>query len=129
MSYSILIVDDSATTRAIIKRTIKIAGIDAGELVEAPDGLAALKLLQQKPIDLILLDLNMPNMTGMELTRTIRADPKFSSTKIIIVSSESTAARIEQLRNDGVNGYVKKPFTPEQIRNVINTVIGVANAA
>jgi two-component system, chemotaxis family, chemotaxis protein CheY len=129
MAYTILITDDSATTRAIIKRTIQMAGVETKEVLEAPDGLKALEILKSRPIDLVFLDLNMPNMTGMELTAKVRADASLAQTKICIVSSESTASRLDQLRAQGVNGYIKKPFTPEQIRNVIGNILENKHAA
>lgn len=129
MAYSILIVDDSATTRAIIKRTIQMAGIDTKKLSEAPDGAAALEMIGAEPFDLVFLDINMPNMNGIEVTRTLRANPKTAVLPVIIVSSESTASRQHELQEVGVQGYITKPFTPEQIRSVVQTVLGVANAA
>ncbi len=131
MSYTFLIVDDSATTRAIIKRTLAISGVPIKQVLEAPDGAAALTIVQSMPIDLGFFDINMPNMTGIELTAKLRADadPRVKATPVVIVSSESTASRIEQLRAQGIQGYIKKPFTPEQIRDVVTATIGVRNAA
>jgi two-component system, chemotaxis family, chemotaxis protein CheY len=129
MAYNILIVDDSATTRAIIKRTIQMAGIETQQFFEAGDGVKALEIIRSSKIDLGFFDINMPNMTGVELTRHVRSDPKIAALPVIICSSESTASRVEQLMSQGVQGYIKKPFTPEQIRNVVTTVLGVADAA
>ncbi|MFT3785581.1 MAG: response regulator [Tepidisphaeraceae bacterium] len=131
MPYTILIVDDSATTRAIIKRTIQMAGVETEKLLEAPDGAQALDILHANKVDLGFFDINMPNMTGIELTRRLRTDTdaRLRAMPVVIVSSESTASRIEQLKAEGVQGYIKKPFTPEQIRDVINSTLGVANAA
>lgn len=131
MSYTFLIVDDSATTRAIIKRTLNMSGVPVKQILEAPDGAAALQVIKTTPIDLGFFDINMPNMTGIELTAKLRSDTdaRVKGTPVVIVSSESTASRIEQLRAQGIQGYIKKPFTPEQIREVITTTIGVRNAA
>jgi two-component system, chemotaxis family, chemotaxis protein CheY len=129
MAYTILIVDDSATTRAIIKRSITMAGVETAELIEAPDGARALDVIRSKRIDLVFLDLNMPNMTGMELTARVRSEPAIAQTKICIVSSESTASRLDQLKSQGVNAYIKKPFTPEQIRNVVADLLEAKHAA
>lgn len=129
MSYSILIVDDSATTRAIIKRTIQMCGIETHALLEAPDGQKALEIIRAQKPDLVFMDINMPNMNGIDTTRAIRAEPAIAKTRVVIVSSESTASRQSQLRNEGVEGYITKPFTPERIRDVISSVFGVAHAA
>jgi two-component system, chemotaxis family, chemotaxis protein CheY len=129
MPYTILTVDDSATTRAIIKRTVQMSGVEVERMLEAPDGAAALEVLRANKVDLMFLDLNMPNMTGMELTAKVRGEPAIAGTRICIVSSESTASRLDQLRNQGVDGYVKKPFTPEQIRKVIADILEKKHAA
>jgi two-component system, chemotaxis family, chemotaxis protein CheY len=129
MAYTILTVDDSATTRAIIKRTVQMSGVEVERMLEAPDGAAALDVLRANKIDLMFLDLNMPNMSGMELTAKVRSEPAIAATRICIVSSESTASRLDQLRNQGVDGYVKKPFTPEQIRKVIADILEKKHAA
>jgi two-component system, chemotaxis family, chemotaxis protein CheY len=127
MSYSILIVDDSALTRSVIKRTISMAGIDAAPILEAGDGKSACEVLRQQKIDLVLMDLNMPVMGGLEATRKIREQPECKDVNIVIVSSESTAGRIEQLKQQGVQGYIKKPFTPEQIKCTIEQILGSNN--
>jgi len=127
ISYSILIVDDSALTRSVIKRTINMAGIDAAPIFEAGDGKAAVELLKHEKIDLVLMDLNMPIMGGLEATRRIRDEPEMKNVNIVIVSSESTAGRIDQLKQQGVQGYIKKPFTPEQIKCTIEKLLGANN--
>ena len=129
MGYRFLIVDDSATTRAVIKRTIGLCGIEAEKIIEAGNGKDALAMLAVAKVDLVFLDINMPEMTGMEVAARIKADAKLCATPIVIVSSESMESRIQQMKAEGVRGYIKKPFTPEQIRTVINDVLGAANVA
>lgn len=129
MAYRFLIVDDSATTRAVIRRTIGMCGVDVEKIVEAPNGRDALAMLRVGHFDMIFLDLNMPEMGGIEVTEQVRSDPKLSHVNVCIVSSESMESRVQQLRAAGARGYIKKPFTPEQIREVIQDVLGVANAA
>lgn len=129
MGYTFLVTDDSSTTRAIIKRTITLSGVSIGTLLEAGDGLQALEKLRANKVDMVFLDLNMPNMNGLELIAAVRADKALQRTPICIVSSEATESRQEQLGALGVQGYVKKPFTPEQIRGVIQSVLTIAEAA
>jgi two-component system chemotaxis response regulator CheY len=129
MAYNILIVDDSATIRAVIKRTIGMAGVETKQLFEAANGKLALEVLSKNPIDIVFADLNMPEMGGMELTAAIRASSAWNKMPIVIVSSESMEKRIAVLQAQGINGYIHKPFTPEQIRNVIEQVLKVPNAA
>jgi len=129
MGYRFLIVDDSATTRAVIKRTLGMCGIETERITEAGNGRDALAVLAVAKVDLVFLDLNMPEMGGMEVCAKVQADPRLASTPIVIVSSESMESRIQQMKNQGAKGYIKKPFTPEQIRNVIQEVLEVRNAA
>jgi two-component system chemotaxis response regulator CheY len=128
MSYNILIVDDSSTTRAMIKRTLKLAEIDVTSFHEACDGKAALEVLAANRVDLVLADLNMPNMGGVEMTVLMRMDAKTRDVPVIVISAEPNVHLLEELKHDGIQGYVRKPFTPENIRNVINQVLGVTHA-
>ena len=129
MAFRILIVDDSATTRAIIKRTIQMARVPTEKVLEAPNGMEALRLLASEPVDLILADLHMPEMDGVEMTRRILADEATKLIPVIIVSAEPNAERLEQLKKDGARGYLRKPFTPESVRNLINQTLGVLDVA
>ena len=126
MSHTILIVDDSATTRAMIKRTIRMAEIPVAQLHEASNGKAALDLLATAPVDLILLDLNMPEMNGFELTRRLRADERTCRIPVIIVSASPDAEKFAGLER--VDGYLSKPFTPEAVREVIARALEVQHA-
>ena len=129
MSYTFLITDDSSTTRAIIKRTITLSGVPVAQVLEAGDGIQALEKLRAEKIDMIFLDLNMPKMSGLELINELRGDATLSRVPICVVSSEATESRQAQLSELGVQGYVKKPFTPEQIRGVIQSILTIAQAA
>jgi two-component system, chemotaxis family, chemotaxis protein CheY len=129
MAYRFLIVDDSATTRAVIKRTIGMCGVEVEKIAEAGNGRDGLAMLRVGHFDMVFLDLNMPEMGGIEVTEEVRSDPKLSHVSVCIVSSESMESRVQQLRAAGARGYIKKPFTPEQIREVIQDVLGVAHAA
>jgi two-component system chemotaxis response regulator CheY len=126
MSYSILIVDDSATTRAMIKRTIRMTDLPIAHLYDAPDGKAALELLLTKTVDLVLADLNMPEMDGFEMTRRLRANDATRDIPVIVVSAAPNAedfARLEQ-----VSGCLRKPFTAEALRNAIAQALEVTHA-
>ena len=116
---SILIVDDSAVTRAAIKRTIAMTGLEVGQLHEAGDGKAALEFLQSHPVDLVLADLNMPVMDGMEMIRRMRESDALRNIPVAVISAQPDESLIEQLKRDGVIGYLPKPFTPEAVRDLI----------
>jgi len=117
MSRSLLIVDDSATMRKILMRTIRMSGISFDQTEEARDGKEALDKLAAAPVDLILCDINMPEMNGPEMVKRVRQMETCKNTKIIMVSTESSQEVINQLKADGANGYITKPFTPDQIRD------------
>ena len=128
MAYNILLVDDSAAMRAVIKRTIGMADVEVGRLFEAGSGAEALKVLEQEWVDLVLVDINMPEMDGIELTRRICANPDTTNIPVVIVSTEASTTRIQALKEMGIKGYVHKPFTPEQIRDAILEAIGGCHA-
>lgn len=128
MGCTILIVDDSATTRGMIKKIIRMSGLEVDSVLEAAHGRAALELLAAQPVQLILADLHMPEMTGVELTQRVLAAPATRDVPVVIISAEPNAERIAQLREQGIRGYLRKPFTPEQLRNVVQDVLQVAHA-
>ncbi|MEI8198400.1 MAG: response regulator [Phycisphaerae bacterium] len=125
MACNILIVDDSATTRAMIKRVIRMSGVPVDQTLEAPDGKVAMGLLAQHPIDIVLADLHMPEMTGLELTRAMQANPATSPIPIVIISAEPNTATIEALEKEGIRGHLRKPFTPEALRTCLTDLLGV----
>ncbi len=129
MAINILVVDDSATVRAVMAKTFKVADIDTGELYEAENGKEALDILADHWIDIVFADINMPVMGGVEMVEKMWEDGILKTIPVVIVSTEGSATRIEQLKAKGVSGYVRKPFTPEIIRGVINDIVGVSNGS
>lgn len=128
MNLNVLIVDDSAVMRAMIRRTLSLCGISLGDVYEAGNGVEALAQLGEHWVDLALLDVNMPVMDGEELLTRIRASEEWRALAVIIVSTESSDTRLARLRAHGVE-IVHKPFTPEQLRNTILQVTGLSHAA
>ena len=126
MAMNILVVDDSALTRKAIRRIIGMLDLDVSEVLEAGDGVDAIEKMNGPiAIDLVLADLNMPNMGGIEMICRMRGDDATKSIPVVIVSTESSTTRIEGLLADGANDYLHKPFTPEQIREVLTRTVGV----
>jgi two-component system chemotaxis response regulator CheY len=123
----VLVVDDSGLTRTMVRRSLGMYGTPM-DVVEAVDGQEALDRLQNGPFDLCFLDLNMPRVSGVQVAQWANASPDVQ-TRVIIVSSESMSQRIEQLREANVAAYVRKPFTPEQIRDILDQVLGTRAAA
>lgn len=128
MAFTILIVDDSATMRSVIKRTVQMADMSMGTFLEAGGGRQALEIMQQHHVDLVLADINMPEMNGIEMIERMHTDESTCTIPVVVISTEASSARIKQLKEKGVVGYVHKPFTPEIIRDVIYEVIGACNA-
>ena len=121
MSKSLLIVDDSATMRKIILRTVNMSGLKFDKTVEAGNGAEGLEKLNAEPIDIVLCDINMPEMGGLEMVKKVRADiPDCADTKIIMVSTESSQELIDGVMADGANGFITKPFTPEKFQEKLS---------
>jgi two-component system chemotaxis response regulator CheY len=126
MSYSVLVADDSAIVRAMVKKALVMAGLDLGQVHEAADGREALAVLGKSWVDVVFADINMPVMNGLELVREMRETPAFAATPVVIVSSDRSRARMEELERCGVRAYVRKPFRPEQFRSVVDGLLGKA---
>ncbi|MCP4712119.1 MAG: response regulator [Planctomycetes bacterium] len=126
MAFNILIVDDSAVTRMVLKKTIAMTEVHVDEIIEASNGQEALDLLCDHHVDLVLADLNMPEMNGMEMTAAILGNKTTSDIPVIIISTHACDNRIKELRSQGVKNYIHKPFTPEIIRDALQDVIEVS---
>ena len=122
MALNLLIVDDSSLTRKAIRRIIDMADLDVGEVLEAENGEKALKVLSKSHVDLVLSDLNMPEMCGPKLIEQMRKNEKTKSIPVIVVTTESQTMRIKQLLAEGVKDYLHKPFTPEAFTKIMRTL-------
>jgi two-component system chemotaxis response regulator CheY len=112
----VLIVDDSAAIRKILQRVLRQAEIPVGNVFEAADGVEALDTLKKQTVGLILSDINMPNMDGLEFLTKVRAEQAWQSLPIVMVSTEGAHAKVLEAVERGASGYVRKPFTAEQIK-------------
>ena len=124
MALNVLVVDDSATVRSVIAKTLRLAEVPINELHEAANGEEALVVLKEHWIDLVFSDLNMPVMDGLALVERMSSDELLQAIPIIIVSTEGSSTRIEELMLKGISGFIRKPFTPEQVREMIDSVLG-----
>ena len=124
MALNILVVDDSSLTRKAIKRIIEMLGLDLGQIFEAESGKEALKILHETNVDLVLADLNMPKMGGIEMISHMRDNEATSDIPVVVVSTESSTTRIEGLLANGAKAYLHKPFTPEEVKEVIIRTVG-----
>ena len=112
----VLIVDDSAAIRKILQRVLRQTEIPIGTVYEAGDGVEALETLKRQSIGLVLSDINMPNMDGLEFLTKMRAEQGWSAIPVLMVSTEGTQAKVLEAVERGASGYVRKPFTAEQIK-------------
>ncbi len=120
MAKMIMTADDSASIRQMVSFTLKDAGY---EVVEAVDGKDALNKLDDVKINMLITDLNMPNMDGIELIKQVRAIPEFKFIPIIMLTTESQAGKKQEGKSAGATGWIVKPFKPEQLIAVIKKVL------
>ncbi|MBN2644277.1 MAG: response regulator [Desulfuromonadaceae bacterium] len=123
MGKTVLVVDDSSTMRKIVSRSLRQAGLDFDEILEAGDGQEALTLLEGKKVDIILSDINMPNMDGIEFLRQKKEIAAIKDIPVVMITTEGGADIIGEAKSLGAVGNVKKPFTPDQINEVIGGVL------
>lgn len=123
MAKKILTVDDSKTMRDMVSFTLKGAGF---EVIEAADGKLGLDALRGQKVDVIITDLNMPNMNGFELIRALRADPAHKFTPILLLTTEGDDTKKAEGKAAGATGWITKPFNPEKLIDVVKKVSGAA---
>ena len=125
MPFNILIVDDSSPMRAVIKKVIKASGFDIGEFHEAGSGKEALQILDDQWLDVVLSDYNMPEMNGIEMLQKMKQNDMMKDIPVIMVTTEGSSERVDEFMKTGASAYIKKPFTPEQIRTQLQQLLGV----
>jgi two-component system, chemotaxis family, chemotaxis protein CheY len=121
-----LIVDDSSVMRKIVERSLRQAGIEEMVVHEAGNGIEALELLRAGKMDLILSDINMPAMDGLELLRQIKAQNLAPGVPVVMITTESSEEHVKQAIASGARGYIRKPFTPEQVKERVLPLIEAA---
>ncbi|MBY0495166.1 MAG: response regulator [Cyanobacteria bacterium] len=115
----ILIVDDSSMMRAMIKRVVKMTRVPVDEILEAGDGAEALELLEAHDVQLLLTDINMPVMNGADLLRKVARSDRYRKLTRVIISTDGSTQRREEAAGLSVRCYLKKPFSPEVLRDVL----------
>ncbi len=120
MPKMILVVDDSATMRQLVKMTLTRAGY---EVVEAEDGGKGMEKATAQSFDMVLTDINMPGMTGLELLRNLRKLDQYKFTPIVLVTTESQVEKKAEGKTAGATGWIVKPFDPEQLVAVVTKVL------
>jgi len=124
MAFNILIVDDSSSMRSIIKKTIQISGFNVGQYFEGGNGEQALEVLNDAWVDVILTDIHMPEMDGISFLKAVQENEMLKSIPVIMITTEGREHKVNEAMSMGAKAYIRKPFTPEQIKKTLTNVIG-----
>ncbi|HEX4005946.1 MAG TPA: response regulator [Acidobacteriaceae bacterium] len=114
---TVLIVDDSSVMRKIVERALRQAGLNLTRVVEAGSGREGLEALDRERVDLIVSDINMPNMDGLEFVRQIQSRSLARGAPVVMITTESGEEHVREALAAGAQGYIRKPFTPDQVRD------------
>lgn len=126
-AYDILMVDDSRTVKGVIAKSLGLSGINLGSLREAGNGKEGLQMARERKPDLIFADLNMPVMGGLEMIGLLKGDETLRDIPIVVISTEGNEERIGVLRERGIAAFLRKPFRPEAIKEIVGGILGVEN--
>ncbi len=126
MALNFLIVDDSSVMRAMLIKTMCMAGLQPTSAYQAENGLEGLRILKHSRIDLVLLDIHMPVMTGEEMLACMKADPDLKDIPVIVISTEGNRTRIDRLQRQDLTRFIHKPFSAEHIRDVVKSLLAQA---
>ena len=120
----VLIVDDSSVMRKIVQRSLRLAGLDLETVLEADNGEQAMTIVRQNTIDMIFSDINMPKMDGLEFVRQLQSLEAAKGIPIVMITTEGSQSRVVEALSLGARGYIRKPFTPEQMKERITPLLG-----
>lgn len=123
MPVDVLIVDDSAAIRKILQRVLAQANLGVGTVIEAADGREALDAVKQQPVGLILSDINMPNMDGLQFLGELRSHEQWKHVPVLMISTEGSQTKVMEAVQLGAQGFVRKPFTADQIKEKLAGIL------
>jgi two-component system, chemotaxis family, chemotaxis protein CheY len=123
-NISVLIVDDSSVMRKIVERSLRQAGIEIGQVYEAGNGLEALAVLNERTVNLVLCDINMPAMDGLEFVKQLPSVQNAKGVPVVMITTEGSEGHVVQALSAGARGYIRKPFTADQVKEHILPVLG-----
>lgn len=115
-SVRALIVDDSSVMRKIVARALQQGGLSLGQILEAGNGSEALEILRREKVDLVLSDINMPVMDGLEFVRQLRSVENAKGVPVVMITTEGSESHVMEAISCGARGYIRKPFTPDQMK-------------
>ncbi|HEX5483259.1 MAG TPA: response regulator [Terriglobia bacterium] len=122
---TVLIVDDSSVMRKIVERSLRQAGVELEKVIEAGNGADALILVQDNAVDLILTDVNMPKMDGIEFLRQLQAADPAKNIPVLMITTEGSEQRVMEAISLGARGYIRKPFSADQVRQQVTQLLAV----
>jgi two-component system chemotaxis response regulator CheY len=125
MSFNVLIVDDSFSMRSVIKKVLSMSGFHMDQCYEAGNGREGLAVLEKEWVDVIISDINMPVMNGLEMLKQLKEHSDYRNIPVIVISTEGSDDRINEAFGNGAKGFIKKPFLPEDLKKILHDVLGV----
>jgi two-component system chemotaxis response regulator CheY len=120
---SVLIIDDSAVMRKIVERSLRQAGLELVKVLEAGNGVEALAALRREKVDLILSDINMPSMDGLEFLKQLPTIESAKGVPVVMITTEGSESRVVEAISAGASGYIRKPFTPDQVKERVASLV------
>jgi two-component system chemotaxis response regulator CheY len=124
MAFNLLIVDDSNSMRAVVKKIVGLTGLEVSQILEADNGRKALDILGGNWVDAVILDINMPEMNGLELLKRMSEDAVMKNIPVVMMTTEASEAHMKTAFEMGAKGFIRKPFVPEELRKMLLGVLG-----
>ncbi len=124
MAFNLLIVDDSSSMRAVVKKIVGLSGVEVNQLLEAENGRKALEVLGGNWVDAVVLDINMPEMNGLDLLQRMSGDDLLKNIPVIMMTTDASQEHVKTAFELGAKGFIRKPFVPEELRRTLLGVLG-----
>ena len=124
MAFNLLIVDDSNSMRTVVKKIVGLTGLEVNQILEADNGRKALDVLGGSWVDVVILDINMPEMNGLELLQRMSEEPLMKNIPVLMMTTEASEAHMKTAFELGAKGFIRKPFVPEELRKTLLAVLG-----
>ncbi|HSD95026.1 MAG TPA: response regulator [Syntrophales bacterium] len=124
MAFNLLIVDDSNSMRTVVKKIVGLTGLEVNQILEADDGRKALDVLGGNWVDVVILDINMPEMNGLELLQRMNEEALMKNIPVVMMTTEASEAHMKTAFELGAKGFIRKPFVPEELRKTLLAVLG-----
>ena len=124
MAFNLLIVDDSNSMRTVVKKIVGLTGLQTNQILEADNGREALDVLGGNWIDAVILDINMPEMNGLELLQRMSEEPLMKNIPVVMMTTDASEAHMKTAFELGAKGFIRKPFVPEELRRMLLEVLG-----